>query len=203
VRDVCAIPFTLAGVLFSYDSRMFGRHPESRDFMIAFMATCLVAGGFVAYAYWIAPDRAKPGAQGTQVDVRENHEDSTNSHANPPQVIATFYECNDDNGRVLSDQPCGDDAQVRHIEMPNLMRTQPNSNSARPATPSGSTRTRAARAPIEQDMSRYEARCESIDARINDINARMHQGYTSLEGEYFRQRLRELSEQRWVANCHR
>jgi hypothetical protein len=52
-------------------------------------------------------------------------------------------------------------------------------------------------------MSRYEARCESIDARINDINARMHQGYTSLEGEYFRQRLRELSEQRWVANCHR
>ncbi len=200
---------------FSYDSRMLGRDPESRDFMIAFTATCLVAGGFVAYAHWIAPDRAKPGAQGTQVDVRvavrdatpsaarESHEDSINSHANPPQVIATVYECNDDNGRVLSDQPCGDDAQVRHIEMPNLMRAQPNSNSSRPATPSGSTRTRAARAPIEQGTSRNEARCESIDARINDINARMRQGYTSLEGEYFRQRLRELSDLRWVANCHR
>ena len=198
----CAIPFTLAGVPFSYDPRMFGRNPESRDFLIAFMATCLIASGLVAYAHWITPDRSKPGAHGTRDDARENHEEATTSHGSSPQVIATVYECNDDNGRVLSDQPCGDGAQVRHIEMPNLMRAQPDSNT-RSITPSRSTRTRAARAPIEQGTSRNEACCESIDVHIDHINARMRQGYTSREGEYLRQRLRELSDQRWEANCHR
>lgn len=123
------------------------------------------------------------------------------SHVGPPQVIATVYECNDDNGRVLSDQPCGEDAQVRQIEMPNLMRAQPRSSSSRPTAPNRSTRPRSARAPIGPGTSDNEARCESIDARIEYINARMRRGYTSLEGERFRRQLHELSDQRWDANC--
>lgn len=181
---------------------MFGRNPESRDFIIALSATCVIAGCFVAYAHWFAPG-PQSGPHSAIDAARVDGGVAAQDAVSPPQVIATVYECSDDNGRVLSDQPCGDDAQVRHIEMPNLMRAQPHSNTSRPARYSRSTRNGAARAPIEQGAGRNEARCESIDEEIDYINARMRKGYTSREGERFRRRLHELSDRRWEANCRR
>lgn len=208
------MPLTLPGEAFPYDSRMFGRDPESRDFIIAFTATCLIAGGFVAYAHWVLPAAAKPNTRTTTDAAPESAEDfpqpfaaenrggSSNSRGSPAQFIAAVYECNAENGRVMSDRPCGDDAEVRHIEMPNLMRAHPKANSSRSATPARSTRAGAARAPVEYGASGNDVRCALIDDQTDQINARMRRGYTSREGEYFRERLRELSAQRWEAKCH-
>ena len=89
---------------------MSRRNPESRDFAIGLAVTCLIVGGFFAYTHWYAPSNPPSKA-------KVQHRATRNS----PPVIATVYECNGDNGRVLSDKPCGDDARVREVVQPNLM----------------------------------------------------------------------------------
>jgi len=86
------------------------RNPESRDFAIGLAVTCLIVAGFFAYSNWYAP---------SQQTSRANEQPRSTAKSRP--VIATVYECKGDNGRVLSDRPCGEDARVREVEQPNLM----------------------------------------------------------------------------------
>ncbi len=85
---------------------MYGRNPESRDFVYGLVIVCLMVAGFLAYTHWAEPRREPRTA-------RPARESST--------VIATVYECRGENGRVLSDQPCGEDAKVIKVEEPNRM----------------------------------------------------------------------------------
>jgi hypothetical protein len=98
---------------------MSRRNPESRDFALGLAVTGLIVGGFFAYTHWYAPGNPPSSAK--------KQPDSTRKSL---PVIATVYECNGDNGRVLSDKPCGDDARVREVVQPNLM---PGSASTEPA----------------------------------------------------------------------
>jgi hypothetical protein len=169
---------------------MARRNPESRDFAIGLTVTCLIVTAFFAYSNWYAP-----ASQTTRVD---EHRRST---ANSPAVIATVYECNGEDGRVLSDKPCGDDARVREVMQPNLMPGSANTQSARPSAGDPAKRARTPHASIESSANRSDKVCASIDAEIDRINARMRHKYSSDQAEVFRRRLRELSDQRWYAKC--
>ena len=98
---------------------MSTRNPESRDFALGLLVTCLIVGGFFAYS------RYAPGDQ--PANAKKQHGSARNSLP----VIATVYECNGDNGRVLSDKPCGDDARVREVVQPNLMPGSASTESGR------------------------------------------------------------------------
>jgi hypothetical protein len=49
--------------------------------------------------------------------------------------------------------------------------------------------------------SSKESRCKAIADQIERINTRMRDPYTAAEGEWYRERLRKLDDQRWDANC--
>ena len=112
--------------------------------------------------------------------------------------IAVAYECTRDGQRILSDRPCGADALIRRIAEPNRMDAQD---------------TRALYSPVYVGSQRRSetwsdgqgastsAVCDSIEAQIDSINARMRHAYTSWDGERFRERLRDLSRQRYEAKC--
>ena len=100
---------------------MSTRNPESRDFAIGLAITCLIVAGLFAYSHWSSPDNPPSNANKKQGSTR-----------NSAPVIATVYECNGANGRVLSDKPCGDDAKVREVVQPNLMPGSASTESERP-----------------------------------------------------------------------
>ncbi len=115
----------------------------------------------------------------------------------PVDAIATIYECEQDGHRILSDQPCGAAATVRTIRQPNLMDAQDTSRlyetkSRRVAPTTGATR------PLRTEGGTV-ARCAQIDQEVDAINASLRQGYRRAEGR--RQRLRDLSAERWDLEC--
>jgi hypothetical protein len=119
----------------AYDPTVARRNPESRDFAIGLLVTGLIVAALFAYSQWYAP--------GKQTSHANKQRRST---ATSPPVIATVYECNGDDGRVLSDKPCGDDAQVREVVQPNLMPGSNRPESGQPAARDTSKRTRRTQA---------------------------------------------------------
>lgn len=125
----------------------------------------------------------------------------------------SIYECVVNGQRVLSDQRCADDARERSVVV-----TRPDpSDVALAHRRAAEQRRRDAyqTRPVIQgyDASRSGAggsygsdlasRCASVDQRIEWINARMRQGYTSQEGEWLRDDLRALKQERWNLRCGR
>jgi hypothetical protein len=60
---------------------------------------------------------------------------------------------------------------------------------------------KATRPAALSPTGRNDTQCDWIEKRIDAINARMRQAYSSQEGERFRERLRTLENQRWDAKC--
>lgn len=110
-------------------------------------------------------------------------------------IIATVFECEIQGQRVLSDQPCGEDAVIRRVSAPNRMQAQDTSNLYSPVRQSRSS------GAAGEVMRPNATVCASIEQQIKSIDARMRRKYTNPEGEYFRGRLRVLREQRWDAGC--
>jgi hypothetical protein len=76
---------------------------------------------------------------------------------------------------------------------PELDRTggsQPRPNGRRIAA-------RAQIVPADPSAENSFEACAAIDEQIDGINTRMRMAYTNREGEEFRRRLRQLSDQRW------
>ena len=125
----------------------------------------------------------------------------------------SVYECFVNGQRVLSDQRCAEDARERSVVV-----TRPDPRDVEiaqrrtaeqrlryayrpPAATqrSSSNRSRAA----DSYGSDNSWQCTNIDQRIEWINARMRQGYTSQEGERWRNELRALKQERWDLECGR
>jgi hypothetical protein len=114
--------------------------------------------------------------------------------------IATVFECRVNGQRIYSDQRCGSNANERPILAPNRMDAQDTSILSSPdavLARSRSERTNA-REPVF-DAARSE--CGNIEQQKNSINARMREGYTSPEGEWFRDRLRVLDARYYELRC--
>ncbi len=124
------------------------------------------------------------------------------------QTYVGVYECTVNGQRVVSDRPCGADAQGR-----TLVVDQPDPvEAARQRQQTWAAQQRAASsntlAPRSSGMTSAgttspanEAACESIERRIADIDAQMRDGYRSQTGEWYRQQLRDLKERRHELRC--
>ena len=114
-----------------------------------------------------------------------------------PEAIAQIYECESSGQRVLSDRPCGQGASVRIIQQPNHMQAQDTSRLyERDYTRS---RSQPSISRPARSNAGIAARCGQIEREIDAINASMRQGYKN--AEHRRQRLRELSDERWDLEC--
>jgi hypothetical protein len=119
-----------------------------------------------------------------------------------PRTIARVFECERDGQRIISDQPCGEDATIRDIASPNRMQAQDTRSLYAP--PPRSVQVERARALQNGYAAAQRSQiCREIDEERDRINARMRKRFTAREGEYFRERLRELSEERWGPGCGR
>jgi len=126
------------------------------------------------------------------------------SHASPEghadTRIATVFECRANGQRIYSDRRCGPNADEHPILAPNRMDAQDTNILSSPdevLARSQSERTNA-REPVF-DAARSE--CGSIEQQKNSINARMREGYTSPEGEWYRERLRALDTRYYELRC--
>jgi hypothetical protein len=189
---------------------MFSDETERWDWIIGIVVTAIVVGAL----YWI---RSQPIEQETTAVAPieslveqhtpeklelalENHEQIIVNRRSSPSTIARVFECERDDGRVLSDRPCGDDATVLSIAAPNRMQRQDTSVLYEPLPRSIQMQKRRA---AEQRPGGDPSICARIDEEKERINARMRKPYRHREGEYYRERLRQLSAQRWDAGCGR
>jgi hypothetical protein len=186
---------------------VFRRKLESRDFAFALSLTFLAVAGLVAYDHWIAPHSSaavqhQPGPDGVaESSLRASSRVRSVAKEDSLPVIARVYECNGAGGHVLSDRPCSKDAQVREVIAPNRMPAVSATDNSRAAVRTGSRVASVQKSSAEPIAPQNDQLCASIEAAIDKINARMRHKYTSFEGENFRQRLRELEDQRWEAKC--
>src|SRR5690606_8329402 len=102
-------------------------------------------------------------------------------------AIAGGYECEEGGQRSLSDQRCSPSAKVVKIMAPNRMDAQDTSGLYRG---SYASKSRSVSRPHRASYESESNICQSIEARIDAINARMRQAYTSQEGERLRRQLR-------------
>ena len=184
---------------------MFRDDRDHIDILIGLVVVAAVVAMFVAVA------RGRSGVpQAGQTDNAAQHTPvhtdftavtvpAPSQPAAQRNVIATVFECERHGQRVLSDQPCGDDAVVRSVPKPNSMQAQDTSNLYAPVpTHYPEPSTSGASGGV---MRPNAAVCASIERRIKSIDARMRRKYTNWEGEYYRGQLRELKNQRWDAGC--
>jgi len=124
-----------------------------------------------------------------------------------PGVIG-IYECRQDGQKILSDRPCGPDAverlidtrelntftETRQVTVGGAPSAAPAIRSPRPAAAVGSgPRTAADKAGL----------CQTLQARIDAINARTRQKHTHREGEYWRAKWHEAKNAYYDAGCGR
>ena len=115
--------------------------------------------------------------------------------------------------RSFSDRRCAANARVRVVETsklniyqaaptPELVPTpyRGDSISATPPPPAVTTGERQRDALAQAGPTRAMI-CATIEQQIDQINARMRQGYRSAQGEYYRAQLDTLSNQRHAAHC--
>lgn len=129
------------------------------------------------------------------------------------QTVVGVYECVVKGQRVLSDRPCGPEAQARTVtvDQPDARdvalaqwRTWAAQASSAPraySQPPDATGGVAVAADAAGSASANE--CAAVDEAIAQLNARMRQGYTSQEGEWYRVEWHRLQDQRAALNCGR
>lgn len=107
-----------------------------------------------------------------------------------PASVVSIYECVENGQKVLADRPCGPNATVRMIDTRalNTFTEVPVANS-REHGPSSVASTPAG-ATVEMDVGASDPAkkqlCQSLQDRIDYINARTRQRHTHREGEYWR-----------------
>ena len=114
--------------------------------------------------------------------------------------------------RVVSDHPCGADAQARTlvVDQPDprdVARQQQRTWAAQAGSSAAPRVVSPARSAVRPQMAPQsppnQGVCDGIDQAIANLNARMRQGYTSAEGERLRADWHDLQKQREALDCGR
>jgi hypothetical protein len=128
------------------------------------------------------------------------------------QSYVGVYECVVNGQRVVSDHPCGADAQVRTlvVDRPDprdVARQQQRTWAAQAGSGSAPRVAAPVRSAVPSQVapvaSPNEAACAAIDEAIANLNARMRAGYTSQQGEWLRAEWHDLQKQREALRCGR
>jgi hypothetical protein len=121
------------------------------------------------------------------------------------------YECTIHGQRVVSDKPCGEDAQARTlvIDQPDPREAARQRQTTQSAGRSGSSYYTSPSAGSSTSRSgstataSNEVACEAVDRAIDNLNARMRQRYGAAEGERLRAQWHALKQQRYDLKCGR
>jgi hypothetical protein len=121
------------------------------------------------------------------------------------------YECEVNGQRVVSDRPCGPQAQARTIVIdqpdPREVARQQQRTFAAQAGASPTIEAPARRSVQTTGTTgtvlSNEGACRAIDDAIANLNARMRQGYTSAQGEWYRTEWHRLQKAREDYDCGR
>jgi len=131
------------------------------------------------------------------------------------QRYVGVYECVVNGQRVVSDHPCGADAQVRTlvVDQPDprdVARQQQRTRAAQAGSGAAPRVAAPARSSVPSQIpqvapvaSPNAAACGAIDQAIANLNARMRAGYTSAEGEWLRADWHDLQKRREELRCGR
>ena len=115
-------------------------------------------------------------------------------------VIAEIYECTGSGGRILSDKPCADDAQVRRVRAPNGM--VPTKVEAR-EKPRESTDPGASSSVSLSVVIPALKTCEELDRNEALVNKRLRENPPPEYRQKLRQHLDEYAAARKEWNCGR
>jgi hypothetical protein len=183
---------------------MFTEERDRWDVLVGVIATAILIGGMYVLnrgepgEVRAEPKAAEPTAENTLVIDGDRIIAPIPDASGTP--IASVYECWRGEQRSLSDRPCGADASIREIAEPNRMDAQDTRGLYSPVHVSPQRSRWGSSAGQGAGTSSI---CDSIQAQIDRVNARMRHAYTNWEGEQFRDDLRELSRQRYEAKCIR
>jgi hypothetical protein len=113
------------------------------------------------------------------------------------------YECEVNGQRVVSDRPCGPGATTRVLEVDPATAPPPPVPVYRPSPSTSSAAPRAEYSDSAADAAGHEGQCRIVDQEIDQLNARMRQGYGSQEGEWLRAQWHRLQDRRRELRCGR
>lgn len=124
------------------------------------------------------------------------------------QTYVGVYECMVNGQRVVSDQPCGPDAQARTlvVDQPDpadaaRQRQQTWAAQQRAGSSNASALRSGGVSSTPTASSANQAACDAIECQIAYIDAQMRDGYRSQAGETYREQLRVLKERRHNLRC--
>jgi hypothetical protein len=141
-------------------------------------------------------ERSRPKQQAT--DRVPSPEVSAAETAQPP--VSAVYECHANGQHIFSDRRCGLDNTVREVAAPNRMDAEDTTILAAPETLIAHDEDQAARAQVSADNVQ-PSECRRLEQEKDSIDARMREGYTSIEGEMFRDRLRVIAARYYDLRC--
>ncbi len=183
-----------------------------------------VAAGFFAFMQYFGRDA------GTTIGSQEpdNSSETTTIVESPPTVIRApsdqrgpsrpsgayetqvgVYECTVDGQRIVSDRPCGADAEVRTLTIDQpaardaMAARQSSVTGSASSVPRDSQPSTSYHAGTVDEPDRTAARCKAIDDAIDRINSRMRHPYTTYEGNYLRGEWHRLKNERYQLGCGR
>ena len=126
------------------------------------------------------------------------------------QTVVGVYECVVKGQRVLSDRPCGPQAQARTVTVDqpdarDVALAQRRTLAAQAGSAAGTYRSASTASAGSSAAASSEAAnssaCAAVDREIAALNVRMRQGYTSQEGEWLRTEWHALQDRRAALNC--
>jgi hypothetical protein len=121
----------------------------------------------------------------------------------PTRVPRRVWECAVNGQRTFSDSPCGTTSTIRQLSETNRMDPTPIPpagtyyNPPSPSYAPNYTAQSYANSPNESSV------CEGLKEQVNAIQERMRHLDTNPEGNYYRARLREISDRQDDLHCDR
>jgi len=125
-----------------------------------------------------------------------------NSGASTP-VPRRVWECAVNGQRTFSDSPCGTTSTVLQLSEINRMDPTPVPPAVTYYTPPSPSYAPNYTAQSYDNSANESSVCEGLKEAVNAIHERMRRLYTNPEGNYYRARLREISDRQDELHCDR
>jgi hypothetical protein len=121
----------------------------------------------------------------------------------PTPVPRRVWECAVNGQRTFSDSPCDTTSTIRQLSETNRMDPTPVSPSVTYYSPPSPSYEPNYTAQSYDNSINDSSVCESLKEAVNAIHERMRHLYTNSEGNYYRARLREISDRQSDLHCNR
>jgi hypothetical protein len=121
----------------------------------------------------------------------------------PTPVPRRVWECAVNGQRTFSDSSCGTTSTIRQLSETNRMDPTPVPPAVTYYNPSSPSYAPNYTAQSYDNSANDSSVCESLKEAVNAIHERMRHLYTNPEGNYYRARLREISDRQDELHCDR